>query len=569
MAPRRLVLRFALYAGVALLVAVAVGLGLARLNANARARDRALGDAKALAAQLGRDDLARTAFAWPPPAGQAGSDLLAFLDDFFSPAASGNDPAAIVLYSPAGTVTYATDRTLVGSAADAPGRVHAALSQPQYHVVGGVQRSDVPVTWTFAPGAARGVLEVRRDYAPVAAEIHDDFLFQAGAIALALLALYLAMLPIMRRVTGSLRRAYVERSQLAAIVDHSNDAIVGRDCDGTITTWNAGAERIYGRRAADAVGRPIDVLVPPERDGERFELQPEFDLTRTTHLRRDGTPIDVSVTISPVRDAAGGLVGSSMIARDVTELTRLEAELREAQRQEAVGRLAAGIANDFGELFAAIEDATESLLIGAPHAGQLPDLDRLRRATAHGSSLTDQLLAVGGGQEARPQVLDLNEAVLAVAARIDALAGRRVEVVTELDPGLGAVLADREQVEQLILNLAANARDAMPAGGRLTIATQNVDFARRGGARKAEGHFVMFSVADTGTGLSEETRSRPFEPFVRRGKSGDRLALGLAAVCGIVKQSGGTMGVESRAEGGTIVRVYLPRVGVSVPAAPS
>jgi two-component system cell cycle sensor histidine kinase/response regulator CckA len=321
-----------------------------------------------------------------------------------------------------------------------------------------------------------------------------------------------------------------------------------------------GAEAVYGWTAEQAIGRPIDILLPEERP---VHATSTLDLARTTHVRKDGAPVTVSVTVSPIRDETGKFIGSSMIARDVTELDRLEQELREAHRQEAVGRLAGGLAHDFGEVLGAIESAATSLLVDARLGERgLRELERIRRATAQGSSLADQLLQVGGVQEASPELIDLNAAVEAARRRLAELAGPHVAVATELDPQLGQVFADARQIEQLIVNLAGNACDAMPAGGRIAIQTQNVDFSRR--ARGGEqGDHVMFSVSDTGSGLSDETTKRPFEPFLRRSESGERMALGLAAVCGIVKQSGGTMGVETRPEGGTVIRVYLPRVGVA------
>ncbi|HEY6029268.1 MAG TPA: PAS domain S-box protein [Gaiellaceae bacterium] len=558
MAPPRLFLRFALWSAVALAVAVGAGLFLASWNANARARDRAVREAKAVSVMLGHDDLAKSAFAWPRPGGGTGSDLLSFLDDFFSPSVAGGSPAKVVLYSPAGVVTYATDRSLIGKTADDPGRVRAALHGPEFRVAGGIERSYVPVTWLFDPAHVRGVLELQHDYAPVAAEIHDDWLFQSGTIALALLALYLAMLPIMRRVTGSLRRSYIEASRLAAIVDSSSDAIVGRDQDGLISSWNAGAERIYGWTADEMIGKPVDVLLPADREAGPDSI----DLTRTVHVGKDGRRIDVSVTVSPVRDAKKQLVGSAMIARDVTELSRLEEELREAHRQEAVGRLAGGLARDFGALLDAVDAAADTLRRVSIDDLSLQELAKIRRATEQGAALAEQLLAVGGVQEAHPEPLDLNEAIARAEPQLRRLAGDHVDLVTELEPGLGLVDADPAQIEQLILNLAANARDEMPRGGRITLRTAAVDFGRRAARRGTEqpgaAQYVMFSVSDTGSGLPGEVRARPFEPFVRRSESGERMALGLAAVCGIVKQSGGTMGVEAAPAGGTTIRVYLP-----------
>jgi signal transduction histidine kinase len=276
-------------------------------------------------------------------------------------------------------------------------------------------------------------------------------------------------------------------------------------------------------------------------------------------VTKDGRHVTVSVTVSPIRDEHGQLVGSSITARDVSELERLDRELREAHRQEAVGRLASGISLDFSDVLSEIDRAAANLL---HDPASKRDLDTIRAATARGAALTEQLLAVGGGQVARPEIVDLNRAIEAAAPKLNELAGQNIVVTTDLGNGLGPVFADREQVEQLILHLAANARASMPAGGRITIKTANIDFARRERTADQEpGHYVMFAVSDTGIGMAPEAHERPFEPYFRRSDGGERMALGLAAVCGIVKQSGGTMGVESRPEGGTVIRIYLPRVG--------
>jgi PAS domain S-box-containing protein len=553
MAPPRLFIRFAVVSAVALAVAVGLALLFTRSNAHDRAQTRALGEATALSKQFADNDLSRTAFGWPRPGGSKGRDLLLFLDDFFVPAVDGADPATVTLYSRDGIVTYAADRNVIGQKMPDSARVAAALTDPQYAIANRLQSAYVPVTSAFDPGRMRGVMRVQHDYGPIAAEIQQEFLTQAAIVALALIGLYLAMLPIMRRVTSSLRRAYVERAELAAIVDHSNDAVVGQSSDGVITSWNAGAEAVYGWAADEVIGKPIDVLRPG-----RMHVEPpsELDLARETHIRKDGTRVLVSVTVSPIRDASGKLVGSSMTSRDVTEVSRLEAELRESQRQEAVGRLAGGIANDFGGVLAEIEAAAASVLLD-PTSQR--DIEKIRAATARGATLAEQLQAVGGVQTAHPELVDLNEAIRAAAPKVGRLAGVGIAVSTELEDGLGPVVADREQVEQLILNLAANARGSMPYGGRVTLETANVDFNRRErDGDEAPKHYVMFAVSDTGS-LSPEAKARPSEPFFRRSEGGERMALALAAVAGIVKQSGGTMGVESRAEGGTVIRIYLPR----------
>jgi PAS domain S-box-containing protein len=555
LAPPRLFLRFALFAGLALVAAVGLALLLARWNANDRAKNRALGDASAVAKQLAADDLSRSAFVWPRPNGSAGRDLPPFLDIFFTPTTAAHDPATVVLYSPEGRVTYARDRRLIGAPADDSAIVRAALQHPQYKVAGGFQYAYVPGLSDYGPFKVHGVMRIQRDYAPIAAEINDEFLSQSLTIALALIALYLAMLPIMRRVTRSMRRSYVERAELAAIVDHSNDAIIAMGPDGLITSWNAGAKGVYGWNEDEVIGRPIDFLLP-DLDPD---AAPEVDLARTTHVTKDGRHVAVSVTVSPIRDEHGKLVGSSITARDVSELERLDRELREAHRQEAVGRLAGGVSLDFSEVLSEIDRAATNLL---QDPTSKRDLDTIRAATARGSALTEQLLAVGGAQQVRPEIVDLNRAVEAATPKLKELAGSQIAISTELGNGLGPVYADREQVEQLILHLAANARASMPTGGRITIKTANIDFSRRERTADDEpGHYVMFAVSDTGVGMAAEAQERPFEPYFRRSDGGERMALGLAAVCGIVKQSGGTMGVESRPEGGTVIRVYLPRVG--------
>jgi PAS domain S-box-containing protein len=320
MAPSRLFLRFAFFSGLALVAAVGVALLLARWNANDRARSRALGDAAAVAKQFASDDLSRSAFRWPRPAGAGGGDLPPFLDLFFTPAVAARDPAQVVLYSPQGMVTYATDRHLVGTRATDPALVHAALSDPQYKVSNGIQYAYVRGMSDYGLQKARGVIRLERNYAPIAAEIHNDFYTQAMTIAIVLVALYLAMLSIMRRVTRSLRRGYVERAELAAIVDHSNDAIIALSPEGLITSWNTGAENVYGWHAGEVVGTSIDLLLPTL---DTSGAAPESDLARTTHVRKDGVHVGVSVTVSPIRDASGELVGSSITARDVTELERL------------------------------------------------------------------------------------------------------------------------------------------------------------------------------------------------------------------------------------------------------
>ncbi len=245
-------LRFAVYAGVVLLLAIAGGVLLARANANARATDQTRRDAGFVADRIAHDDIARTAFIGPA----SGSER-ALLDDFLNLHDLGRGVVRVTLFTTDGRIAYSSDHALIGSRVDGRqvGRALGGTVVSRRTSDGGraVLQTFEPVYWVMNPQQPRGVLAVDRDYAPVAAEIHDDFLFQAGTIALALLVLYLALLPVMSRMTKMLeerarrlQQELAERQRLAAIVDSSNDAIVGRDRDGVILTWNQGAERIYG-----------------------------------------------------------------------------------------------------------------------------------------------------------------------------------------------------------------------------------------------------------------------------------------------------------------------------------
>jgi PAS domain S-box-containing protein len=529
----RIVVRFAVYAGVALLLAIGAGVLLARTNANARATDQVQRDAAFLADRLARDDVSRTAFIGPAQPSER-----ALLDDFLNLEDLGPGVLRVTLFSTDGRVAYSSEHGLIGKRIDAhqlAGAFAGRTVSGRSSVAGKpVLESFVPVYWVMDPSRPRGVIAVDRDYAPVASEIHDDFLFQAGSIALALLILYLALLPVMSRMTKMLeerarrlQQELAERQRLAAIVDSSNDAIVGRDRDGVILTWNDGAERIYGWKREEIVGRPIDVLLPPGRD-ETPELADELELSRTVHLRSDGTPVRVSVTISPIHDERGMLFGSAMIARDVTALVELEQELRESQKQEALGRFAAAIANDLQSL-----------------VDELVPTD----AAARGLELLRQLQTFGSSEPARSERLDLNDLVLAMRAKLELRLGSTIELVFDPAAERSGVVVDPRLLERVVLDLTLSARDAMPDGGRIAIRTADVDFARRRERRSNDGsvyldagHYVMLSIGDSGTTHHAE-----------------RLGLGLATVFAIVEQSGGTIGVESAPGEGTTVRIYLPR----------
>jgi PAS domain S-box-containing protein len=520
----RIVVRFAVYAGIAFVVAVGVGLWVSRADSVGRARDDVASDAEFLANRLGRDDLARTAFLWPRGA-RAASDT-AQLDQFLDPQDAARDAVRVTLVSPDAIVTYSTDHRLTGKDL---GRVPTGTRVTN---VGDkkVMESYAPVYWALDPGRPRGYLGLDRDYGPVSTQIRNSFLVQAGTIAAALLLLYLALLPIMHRLTARLQRALVERKRLAVIVETSNDAIIGRDRDGLITSWNAGAEAIYGWSEDEVLGRPIDFLL-----SEPLEVGDELELTRMLHSRKDGRYVRVSMTVSPIRDENGDLVGSSLIARDVTEVVELEQELRHAQKQEAVARFAKAVANELDELVAGLVPTDQG---------------------ARGLELVRRLQDFGREEEMHPEYLDLNKLLLGLRFRLELQLGHDVDLLVDPAAEHPSVHIDPERLGRMVLDLALSAREAMPNGGRLVIRTADVDFTRRGSTRDSAleaGHYVCLSVSDSG-----------------RTQHADRMGLGLAAVFGLVEQSGGTIGIESTPESGTTVRVHLPRVeqpaGDRVPA---
>jgi PAS domain S-box-containing protein len=339
--------------------------------------------------------------------------------------------------------------------------------------------------------------------------------------------------------------------------------------DNPIIYASPGFERLTGYTAAEVVGRNCRFLQGTDSDRQavarvREAVQDgEPCVVEVLNYRKDGTPFWNELSISPVRDEAGRLTHFVGVQADVTARRRLEEQYRQAQKMEAIGQLAGGIAHDFNNLLTIINGYADLLLQSLPPADPSRELlVEIHRAGERSAGLTRQLLAFSRRQVLTPRVLDLNAVVADTEKMLRRVIGEDVRLATAPGIGLWPVRSDSGQVEQVLLNLAVNARDAMPTGGRLTIETRNVELdegyaVAHPGARP--GPHVLLAVSDTGCGMSDEVKARIFEPFFTTKGAGKGTGLGLATVHGIVTQSGGHVGVYSEVGVGTTFKVYLPR----------
>ena len=479
----------------------------------------------------------------------------------------------------------------------------------------------------------------------------------------------------------------VHLRQIAAIVESSDDAIIGNTLDGTITSWNPAAERIYGYSAAEAIGQSIDMLVPEALRGDvpgilaQVQAGDRVEQYETGRARKDGTVIDVWLTISGVKDSFGAIVGASTIARDInerlrgvealhqsedsyralferhpspmwlndletlrfltvneaaiasygysreeflsmtideirvaeaaedsrrnsandpdapsgsrhrrkdgtfievlvssdsiefeghqaslvlaqdmTEQRRLEEHLRQAQKMEAIGNLAGGIAHDFNNLLLVIRGYSAILLKQLTDEHLRESAQQIDGAAQLAGEFTHQLLAFSRQQVLRPEVSDLNEIVAETLTLLRRSIGGEISVESQFEPALGAVLVDRGQIAQAVLNLAINARDAMSEeGGRLSIRTANAELDQTYAMAHegvVPGSYALLQITDSGVGMDKETQSRAFDPFFTTKEEGS--GLGLATVYGLVKQSGGHIWLYSEPGMGTTFKLFFP-----------
>jgi PAS domain S-box-containing protein len=358
--------------------------------------------------------------------------------------------------------------------------------------------------------------------------------------------------------------------QFEAIVESSDDAIIGKTEAGIITSWNRGAEIIFGYSADEMIGQPMTRLIPEERKSEepeilaRIQQGGSIDHFETERIRKDGTRIRISATISPLKDTHGKIVGASKIARDITRQHQLEEQLRQSQKMEAIGQLAGGVAHDFNNILAVIQMQVELAKIeGNLSPDQAESIDEIQVAANRAANLTRQLLLFSRRHKLQSRELDLSDSITGMTKMLRRILGEDIQIQFRYASQPLLIQADAGMMDQLLMNLTVNSRDAMPDGGQLLIETAAVDFdelAARQFAQARPGAFVRLSVSDTGCGIPAEIVPRIFEPFFTTKDVGKGTGLGLATVFSIVQQHQGWIGVYSEKGQGTTFHIYLPRL---------
>ena len=343
-------------------------------------------------------------------------------------------------------------------------------------------------------------------------------------------------------------------AQLRAVVESSEDAIISKDLDGVIQSWNYGAEKIFGYTAAEMTGKTLAVMIPPDwadqESGmlERIREGGGIKHFETVRIRKDGREIHVSLTISPIRNPAGEIVGVSDIARDITERRAFEEQLRQTQRLESLGVLAGGLAHDFNNLLTGIVGNASLALEDAKSSAERDRLSEILRTGERAALLVRQMLAYAGKGRFIVEPLDLSEQVNEIVGLLRTSIPKLIDLDLRLSSGLPAVEADRSQMQQLIMNLALNAAEAIgDRAGKVTIVTS---------ARDADERQVALEVIDNGCGMDEATKARIFDPFFTTKFTG--RGLGLAAVTGIINAHQGSIAVETAPDAGSRFTVLLP-----------
>ncbi len=472
--------------------------------------------------------------------------------------------------------------------------ITAEASGQVYQWLGGTS-STVDLVAVAAPLAGMALTYFFVNTAPIAVAIalatnqsawkiwRNDFLpnvasYVLGAMAAAVvlavtessgywLALLLTAAPLY--LTYKMYRTGLEsEAKQGAILEAAHDAIITMDSHLAIREFNPAAEQMFGHRRHDILGRHVEILLHADCRTEAFNALAQYVTTgrgplvgrqiELTGLRTDGTEFQFELTVARVgsetRRAMTGFI------RDITERRLLEEQLRQSQKLEAIGRLAGGVAHDFNNILMSIMGSADLLLMDAKDELVRAEINEVKHSVERGATLTRQLLAFSRRQATRARLFALGDVVGGMETMLRRLIGPEIELrIVRSGPVM--VQADPAQIEQVILNLVINARDAMPDGGRLTVSVDDVELDEAAAVVNAEGRtgrYALLSVTDTGTGMDETTRARLFEPFFTTKEQGKGTGLGLSIVYGIVKQSTGYITVSSEAGRGTMFLIYLP-----------
>jgi two-component system, cell cycle sensor histidine kinase and response regulator CckA len=376
------------------------------------------------------------------------------------------------------------------------------------------------------------------------------------------------------KATAARKEAEAERQRLRLVLDTLPVGVWVTDARGNIVQWNPACQRIWGAVRAVGLDQYDQYKGWWRATGKRVEghewgaaravLRGETSLNEVIDIEPfGGGRKTILHSAAPLRNEAGAVLGAIAVNEDVTERLLLEERLHQAQKMEAVGRLAGGVAHDFNNLLTVIIGCGDLLLQALPPEGPGRALaEEVAKAGERAASLTRRLLAFSRKQALAPKVLDLNALVADLEGLLRRLLGEDVALTTALQPGLRPVRADPGQLEQVLMNLAANARDAMPQGGRLTVETRNVNLDEGYARLRPEvrpGPYALLAVSDTGHGMTEEVKAHLFEPFFTTKGQGSGTGLGLATAFGVVKASGGHIEVYSEPGAGSTFKVYLPR----------
>jgi PAS domain S-box-containing protein len=414
-------------------------------------------------------------------------------------------------------------------------------------------------------------------------------LFRYAPDSISRLVLNVVAAPVMALLVGGLVRRLEKReldlaqSRAAereqALTDSVMDAILTIDTSSRIRAANPSAHELFGYPKGDLVGRSLTDLMPEDSRRKHLDSFAAYRRTGRRRINWQGTELvgrhssgrEIPIEVSFAEYGTGDERRFTGVVRDVRRRHELEEQLRQSQKMDALGQLAGGIAHDFNNILTAVYGFTDLVRSELPETDDRHEqLGYVIDAATRGRDLVAQLLAFGRRQVLNPELLDLNEVVASVEPMLGRLIGEHIEMTTKMGAAIGPIEADRTQLGQVLLNLAVNARDAMPQGGRLTIETSSVELSAEYAAEHAgvqPGPYTMLAVSDTGVGMDAATRSRIFEPFFTTKPIGLGSGLGLATVHGIVEQSGGKIWVYSEPDRGTTFKVYFPAVPHAAAAA--